>query len=314
MGRLGGVRKLSKAKPVRYGLGEAGIDVQQMRDHAGSDVRPFDLAQLEGEGVADVFLLDRRLAQVELPGLAVMVGEAFGAQPALGAIRGLGKAPQAALRILARSALGAPAVRLVVRPPLWIKEGHVPVLLEMCEGTARRINGEVGEVRAAQAFQLGVEVGEVATLQERVVGKVDARWDVLGAEGHLLGFGEEVVDHAIQHQPTHNPHRQDLLRDDLGGIEDVEVELVGEVLVEQLQSQLPFREGADVDRIPQIAAVEIGVRAVDLYRLVPHHRLQPELGFPVELDEGRASLVVEQTEGVDAETLHETERARDRAV
>ena len=46
-------------------------------------VERLDLAQLEHERVADVALLDRVLAQVELPGLAVVVGEALRAQPPL---------------------------------------------------------------------------------------------------------------------------------------------------------------------------------------------------------------------------------------
>ena len=53
-----------------------------------------------------------------------------------------------------------------------------------------------------EALELGVEVGEVAALEERVVGEVDAGDDVLGAERHLLGLGEEVVDHPVEHEPT----------------------------------------------------------------------------------------------------------------
>ena len=68
--------------------------------------------------------------------------------------------------------------------------------------------------------------------------------DVLGAEGDLLGLGEEVVDHAVEHQPADDADRQELFGDDLGRVEHVEVELVGEVLVEQLHAQLPFGEVA----------------------------------------------------------------------
>ena len=42
-----------------------------------------------------------------------------------------------------------------------------------------------------------------------------------------------------------------LLRNELGRIEHVEVETVGEVLVEQLDLQLPFREIAGLDRGPR---------------------------------------------------------------
>ena len=60
--------------------------------------------------------------------------------------------------------------------------------------------------------------------------------------------------------------------------------------------------------------MEVGIGAVDLDRLVPHHRLHALLGLPVELDEGRLAVGVDQPEGMDAEPLHEPERARDRPV
>ena len=44
-------------------------------DHPRADRRGLDLAQLERQGVGDVALLDLGLADVELPGLAVVVGE-----------------------------------------------------------------------------------------------------------------------------------------------------------------------------------------------------------------------------------------------
>src|SRR3546814_16493770 len=71
-----------------------------------------------------------------------------------------------------------------------------------------------------------------------------------------------IVDAAVEHQPSDPPHRQHLLRDDLGRIEDVEVEPVGEILVEELQAEFPFREVAHLDRIPQVAAVRSEERRV----------------------------------------------------
>lgn len=47
-------------------------------------------------------------------------------------------------------------------------------------------------------LSLGVEVGEVAALEQRVVGEVDARRDVLGHERDLLDLGEHVVHHPVQ--------------------------------------------------------------------------------------------------------------------
>ena len=139
----------------------------------------------------------------------------------------------------------------------------------------------------AQALELGVLVGEQPALQQRVVGEVDARHDVAGAVGDLLGLGEEVVRVAVQHHAPDHPQRNELLGDELGRVEHVEVEAVGLLLGEGLQAELPLGEVAAVDGLPQVAAVEVGIGAVDLHRLVPDHRLRAELGPPVELDEGR---------------------------
>ena len=188
------------------------------------------------------------------------------------------------------------------------------VALEVRDRAARGVDRQLGEVGAAQALELGVEVGEVAALEQRVVAEVDARDHVVGAEGDLLVLGEHVVDVAVEGQPRDDAHRQDLLGDDLGGVEDVEVELVGEGLVEDLDAEVPLREVAAVDRGVQVAAVEVGVGAVDLERLVPHHRLHALARLPVELHEGGVAVGVDEAVGVDAEALHEAERARDRAV
>jgi len=96
---------------------------------------------------------------------------------------------------------------------------------------------------------------------------------VLRAEGDLLGVGEEVVRQPVQHQAADPADRDLLLRDDLGGVQDVEPEPVGELVVEQLQAEFPLGEVAGGDGVPQVVAVEVGVGAADLERLVPHHRV-----------------------------------------
>ena len=76
------------------------------------------LRQLEHERVDDVRLLDRRLADVELAGLAVVVGEALRADPLLRAVDRLRRSVRvAAGGVLARAAgVAGPRVRLVVDP------------------------------------------------------------------------------------------------------------------------------------------------------------------------------------------------------
>ena len=126
---------------------------------------------------------------------------------------------------------------------------------------------------------------------------------------------KKLSTHAVEHQPADAADRDLLLGDDLGRVEHVEVELVGEVLVEQLQAELPLRDSRPVWMASQRSRRwKSGIGAVDLDRLVPDHRLQARLRLPVELDEGRLAVGVDQAEGVDAEALHEAERARDGPV
>ena len=188
------------------------------------------------------------------------------------------------------------------------------VLLEMSKRTLRRVDRNMREVGTPQAFELGIEIRKIAPLQERIVPKVDAGHDILRAEGNLLGLGEKVVDTAIEHQPADAPNRYLFLRDQFGGVEHIEVKLLGELFVEELQAQLPLGVVARLNRIPQIAPMKVRIGAVDLHRFVPHDRLQPELGFPMKLHEGRFTLGVDQAKGMNAKAFHEAERARNRPV
>ena len=66
--------------------------------------------------------------------------------------------------------------------------------------------------------------------------------------------------------------------------------LISELFVEELQAQLPFGIVAHLNRLPQIPPMEVRIGAIDLHRFIPDHRLQPQLRFPMELDESRLSL------------------------
>src|SRR5207249_2944481 len=155
----------------------------------------------EGERVGNVLLLALRLADVKLPCLAVVVGEGLGADAQFGPLRGRGVGVKALLGRFARTASASvPRIGLVVGPACWIVQSHVPVLLKMMYGALGRVDWKVGEVGTPETFELRIEVGEVAPLEERIVRKVDPRHDIQRAKGNLLSFGEEIVDTAIEHE------------------------------------------------------------------------------------------------------------------
>ena len=71
--------------------------------------------------------------------------------------------------------------------------------------------------------------------------EVDARDDVVGAEGDLLGLREEVIDAAIQDQAAHAADGHLFLRNQFGGVQNIELELIGKLVIEKLEPELPFR-------------------------------------------------------------------------
>ena len=67
-------------------LGERRIDVDEIGQHAGADMREPDLGQLEHQSEGEVRLLGRGERAEEQPRLAVMVGEAVGTDAQLVAL------------------------------------------------------------------------------------------------------------------------------------------------------------------------------------------------------------------------------------
>ncbi len=89
-------------------------------------------------------------------------------------------------------------VWLIVCPPDRVSHCHVAVLLEVMKRTFGCIDGQMGEIWAAQTLQLGVQVREVPTLEKWIIAEVDTGGHVLGHEGNLLRLGEEIVGHPAQ--------------------------------------------------------------------------------------------------------------------
>ncbi len=259
-------------------------------------------------------LLLRALALVEHARLAVVVGKALWADAALGALlRGLGKVPQAAGCRGAR-AVGLQAGGLIGHAALGHLGLHMAVALVVGERAFGRVDGQLREVGPAQARQLGVQVREQATLQQRVVAEIDAGRDIGRAEGHLLGLGEEVVGPAVQHEAADLAQRNFLFGDELGGVQVVVGQGVCLLLREQLHAQLPGWVVARLDGLEQVTAVVVVVCGLQLERLVPDRGLDAQLGPPVEFHEGAFTLGIDQPEAVHAKALDHAQAACNGAV
>ena len=195
--------------------------------------------------------LDLRLAEIELSRLAEMVGERFGALanllPAFLAPERNGSL-SADLRAGRRPRRRSSWARSS-RAPSGLMNAMWPSCWSVCIGHFGALIGRCVKFGPPKPLDLRVEIRKVSALQQRVVGEIDAGDDVLRAERDLLGFGEEVVDAAIEHEPADDANGDFFFRNELGRIQNVERELLGELFVEELQAEFPFRECSGLDRI-----------------------------------------------------------------
>jgi hypothetical protein len=133
-------------------------------------------------------------------------------------------------------------------------------------------------------------------------------------ECQLFGFTEEVVDVAIEFELTKVANWHQLFGPDLGGIEDVEFEVMLVLFWNDLDAKFPLWKCSVFDGFPQIFAVEIWVLSGNFESFVPDQRVYTKLGCEDELDEGALIFAVDQAIGVDSKTLHHSERPWDSAV
>src|SRR5579863_1038603 len=204
-----------------------------MSHHSASDCGCLNFAQFKGERSAHMFLLDRSLADVELTCLAVVISKPIrpGAQLLTLFFGSVGL--KAALRRFARTPkFPTPRVRLIVNSGAGINQGHMTVLLKSMKRAFRRIDRQTREIRTSQPFKLGVQVGKITPLEQRVITEINAGHYILRTKCNLFRLRKEIVDAAVEHQPSHSPYGNLLLRNDLGRVQNVEREIVSEFFIE----------------------------------------------------------------------------------
>ncbi len=100
------------------------------------------------------------------------------------------------------------------------------VALVIVDGGHGAVDGNLVKIRSAEPFELRVGVGKKPSLQQRVVGKIQSGNQVTQVESHLLGFGEVVVGVAIEGHFTDRHHGHQFLGNELGRVQQVEIEFV----------------------------------------------------------------------------------------
>ncbi|AKG46354.1 hypothetical protein SXIM_49700 [Streptomyces xiamenensis] len=132
------------------------------------------------------------------------------------------------------------------------------------------------------------QVREQPPGQQRVVGDVDARHQVPGVEGHLFGLGEVVDRVGVEGEQPDGVYRGEFLGNDVGGVQQADAfEELFLGVGEDLHTQLPLGVRARLDRVGQIAPVEVGVDPARQRGFLPDHGVHAQARFPVELHQGR---------------------------
>jgi hypothetical protein len=178
------------------------------------------------------------------------------------------------------------------------------VTLEVHHGTLWCIYRDLLEIGSAKALELSIEIRKDPSLEKWIIRKVDSGYDVAHAKRYLFCLCKKVGYVSIEYEAAHNAKRQDLLRDKLGSVQYVEVELVSELLIEELKPELPFGEMSFIDRVPEVAPMKVRICPGDLECLVPNYGLHTQLGAPVKLYERRFSSVAHKTVSVYSESFH----------
>lgn len=171
------------------------------------------------------------------------------------------------------------------------------------DGHNRTVDGQLLKVRSSVTVDLRVEVREQTALQQRVLREVNTTNNMTRLEHDLLNLSEVVDRVGIELQHTERLQRGELLGDDLGRVEDIKVEARSLLLVDDLDVELPLREVARVDGVPQVLTVEVRVLARGVQGLVPDQASLALLSLEVPLDELGLALVGDETVGVHTEAI-----------
>src|SRR4029079_16422958 len=109
-------------------------------------------------------------------------------------------------------------------------------------------------------------------------------------------------------------HRDNFFRDDLRGIEQIEIKALLVLFLHDLNAELPFRIRSGFNGFPKIAAMKVGILAGYLLRLIPGDGMYAEQRLPMKLHETRLARGVDESESMNSETLHHAETSGNGAI
>jgi hypothetical protein len=170
---------------------------------------------------------------------------------------------------------------MAVRPVVDITLGNAMTFLSIAvvieDGTDRSINRDLKKEMNdrpldpintnllpidTQTSYLGVEIREIAALEEGIVAEPDPGYNMGRAKRDLFHFREELVNLAIENEFSNGLQRDKLLRPNLGCIKNVEVKIVLLFFWDSLNSQCILGVGSVLNSFVEVLSVEIWRHAI----------------------------------------------------
>lgn len=149
----------------------------------------------------------------------------------------------------------------------------------------------------AETGDLSIKVGEVATLKEWIIRKANARNYMRSAESNLLSLREELISGSIQNHLSNNLDRHEIFWPDLGGVENVEIEIMLFGFRDDLDTEAPLWICSIVDGLKEILTMKVWILTGKFEGLIPDKRMNTQLWDPVKLDKESLPLSIDQCEG-----------------
>jgi hypothetical protein len=161
------------------------------------------------------------------------------------------------------------------------------------------------------ALELGVKVGVYTTLEKRILGEVDATNEMARLEANLLCLGEVVDDIAVELHLSKPGHRDDILREVLGRVQDIKAVGQSVRFRDNLDTKLVSGEVALINSIVQVLTMIVEVLTSSRLGFFPNHTSNALHTSPLHSDVDRVASVGHKAVSVHGISIYVAERTRD---
>ena len=108
-------------------------------------------------------------------------------------------------------------------------------------------------------------------MKQRVVRKINSRYDVACVKSNLFRLSKEIVRVAIERQLPNPANWHQLFGNKLSGIKKIKFELMLILLFNDLNTKFPLRVVAVFNCFPEITTMKVRILSGDLLSFIPDY-------------------------------------------